>query len=58
MAVTMADIQKLRTMIGADMMDCKNALTEANGDMEKAIELIRKRRQAIAAKHNDRKASQ
>ena len=50
MAVTMADIQKLRTMTGAGMMDCKNALTEANGDMEKAIELIRKRRQAIFTK--------
>ena len=47
MAVTMADIQKLRTMTGAGMMDCKNALTEANGDMEKAIELIRKRGQVV-----------
>ena len=58
MAVTMADIQKLRTMTGAGMMDCKNALTEANGDMEKAIELIRKRGQAIAAKRSDREASE
>ena len=41
MAVTMADIQHLRKMTGAGMMDCKNALTEANNDMEKAIELIR-----------------
>jgi elongation factor Ts len=58
MAVTMAEIQKLRTMTGAGMMDCKNALTEANGDMEKAIELIRKRGQAIAAKRSDREASE
>ena len=58
MAVTMADIQKLRTMTGAGMMDCKNALTEAIGDIEKAIELIRKRGQAIAAKRSDREASE
>jgi elongation factor Ts len=58
MAVTMAEIQKLRTMTGAGMMDCKNALTESNGDMEKAIELIRKRGQAIAAKRSDREASE
>lgn len=54
----MADISKLRTMTGAGMMDCKNALTEAAGDMDKAIELIRKRGQAIAAKRSDREASE
>ena len=43
MAVTMADITKLRKMTGAGMMDCKNALTEAEGDFDKAIEIIRKR---------------
>lgn len=58
MAITMADISKLRTMTGAGMMDCKNALTEANGDMDKAIEIIRKRGQAIAAKRSDRDASE
>ncbi len=58
MAVTMAEIQKLRTMTGAGMMDCKNALTESNGDLEKAIELIRKRGQAIAAKRSDREAAE
>ena len=57
MAVTMAEISKLRTMTGAGMMDCKNALTEANGDMEQAIELIRKRFQSIAAKLSYREAS-
>ena len=46
MAVTMADIQHLRKMTGAGMMDCKNALSEANGDFDKAVEIIRKKGQA------------
>lgn len=54
----MAEITKLRTMTGAGMMDCKNALTEANGDIEKAIEIIRKKGQAIAAKRSDRDAAE
>lgn len=58
MAVTMADISKLRTMTGAGMMDCKNALTEAEGDFEKAIEIIRKKGQAVAAKRSDRDAEE
>jgi len=58
MAVTMADISKLRTMTGAGMMDCKNALIEANNDFEKAIEIIRKKGQAVAAKRSDREASE
>ena len=58
MAITMAEISKLRTMTGAGMMDCKNALTEANGDFDKAIETIRKKGQAIAAKRSDREASE
>ncbi len=58
MAVTMAEISKLRTMTGAGMMDCKKALQEAENDMDKAIELIRKRGQAIAAKRSDRDASE
>ena len=58
MAVTLADISKLRTMTGAGMMDCKNALTEANNDFEKAIEIIRKKGKAIAAKRSDREAAQ
>ncbi len=58
MAVSMADISKLRTMTGAGMMDCKKALEEANGDFEKAVEVIRKRGQAIAAKRSDREASE
>ena len=58
MAVTMADITHLRKMTGAGMMDCKNALTEAEGDFEKAIEIIRKKGQAVAAKRSDREASE
>jgi len=58
MAVTMAEISKLRTMTGAGMMDCKNALIEANNDMEAAIEIIRKKGQAVAAKRSDREASE
>ena len=58
MAITMAEISKLRTMTGAGMMDCKNALTEANGDFDKAIEIIRKKGQAVAAKRSDREASE
>lgn len=58
MAVTMADISKLRTMTGAGMMDCKNALIEAESDFDKAIEIIRKKGQAVAAKRSDREASE
>ncbi|MBP1676409.1 MAG: elongation factor Ts [Bacteroidetes bacterium] len=58
MAVTMADISKLRTMTGAGMMDCKNALNEAENDFEKAVEIIRKKGQAVAAKRSDREASE
>ena len=58
MAVTMAEITKLRKISGAGMMDCKNALTEANGDIDKAMEIIRKKGQAIAAKRSDREAAE
>lgn len=58
MAVTMAEITKIRTMTGAGMMDCKNALIESEGDFDKAIEIIRKRGQAVAAKRSDREASE
>ena len=58
MAVTMAEITKLRKMSGAGMMDCKNALNEANGDIDKAMEIIRKKGQAVAAKRSDRDASE
>ena len=58
MAVTMADITHLRKMTGAGMMDCKNALTESEGDFDKAIEIIRKKGQAVAAKREDREAAE
>ena len=58
MAVTMADIAHLRKMSGAGMMDCKNALEEANNDFEKAMEIIRKKGQVVAAKRSDREASE
>ena len=58
MAVTMAEITKLRKLSGAGMMDCKKALIEAEGDIEKAMEIIRKKGQAIAAKRSDRDASE
>ena len=58
MAVTMADIQHLRKMTGAGMMDCKNALAEADGCFDTAVEIIRKKGQAVAAKREDREASE
>ena len=58
MAVSIADIQKLRKMSGAGLADCKQALEEAESDFDKAMELIRKRGQAIAAKRSDRDASE
>ena len=58
MAVSMADITKLRKMTGAGMMDCKNALTESEGDFDKAVEIIRKKGQAVAAKRSDRETSE
>ena len=58
MAVTMADITKLRKMTGAGMMDCKNALTEADGDFDGAMKIIREKGQAVAAKRSDREASE
>jgi elongation factor Ts len=56
--VTIAEITKLRQATSAGMMDCKKALEEANGDMEKAIEIIRKKGQLVASKRADREASE
>ena len=58
MAVTINDIKKLRDMTGAGLSDCKKALIESDNDITKAMELIRKRGQAIAAKREDRQAAQ
>lgn len=53
-----ADVAKLRKMTGAGMMDCKTALQEADGDYDKATEIIRKKGQAVASKRADREASE
>lgn len=57
MAVSIADIQKLRKLTGAGLSDCKKALTESEGDFDKAMEVIREKGQAIAAKRSDRETS-
>jgi elongation factor Ts len=56
--ITAQDVNKLRTMTGAGMMDCKKALTEAEGDFEKAIEILRKKGQKVSASRSDRDAKE
>lgn len=58
MGVGLEDIKKLRTMTGAGLGDCKKALAEANGNIEEAKEIIRKKGQAVAAKRSDRDAAE
>ncbi len=58
MAISVADITKLRKMTGAGMVDCKKALTDTDGDFDKAIEEIRKKGLAVAAKRSDRETSE
>ena len=58
MMITASQVKDLREKTGAGMMDCKKVLTEANGDMEKAIELLRERGIAKAAKKSDRVAAE
>ena len=58
MAVTMAEITKLRNLTSAGLMDCKKALAETNGDIEAAVEILRKKGQAVAAKREDRQAAE
>ncbi len=57
MAVSIADVQKLRKLTGAGLADCKKALEETEGNIDKAIEIIREKGQAIAAKRSDRETS-
>jgi elongation factor Ts len=57
-AISAADINKLRQMTGAGMMDCRKALTETNGDFEAAIDWLRKQGQKVAAKRGDREAKE
>src|SRR6476620_7085441 len=54
--ITAQDVKKLRQMTGAGMMDCKKALTEAEGDFEKAIEILRKKGQKVSASRSDKDA--
>ncbi len=58
MNITAADVNKLRQMTGAGMMDCKKALQESDGDFEKAIDNLRKKGQKVAGKRADRDANQ
>ena len=58
MAASLEDIKKLRALTGAGLGDCKKALAEADGNIESAIEIIRKKGQAVAAKRSDREASE
>jgi elongation factor Ts len=57
-AISATDVNKLRQMTGAGMMDCKKALTEADGDFEKAIEILRKKGQKVSASRSDRDAKE
>ena len=56
--ITASEVNKLRKSTGAGMMDCKNALVEANGDFNSAIEILRKKGQKVAAKRADRESSE
>lgn len=56
--ISSADVARLRRMTLAGMMDCKKALEESNGDFEKAVEIIRKKGQAVASKRADRDATE
>ncbi len=56
--ITAAEVNNLRKQTGAGMMDCKKALTEAQGDFEKAVEILRKKGQKVAANRSDRSASE
>ena len=58
MSITAAEVNKLRKQTGAGMMDCKKALQEAEGNMDKAIEILRLKGQKVAAKRSDREASE
>lgn len=58
MAITAKDVNKLRQMTGAGMMDCKKALVEAEGDFDKAVELLRKKGQKVSASRADRETTE
>ena len=58
MAISAAQVKELRDKTGAGMMDCKSALTEANGDFQKAIEILRKKGASVTAKRAERTANE
>ena len=58
MSISAKDVKQLRDMTGAGMMDCKKALTEANGDIDGAIEILRKKGQKLSAKRAEREANE
>lgn len=58
MSISAQDVNKLRQMTGAGMMDCKKALTEANGDFEAAIDILRKKGQKVSASRSDKQATE
>lgn len=58
MNITAQDVMKLRKMTSAGMMDCKNALTEAEGDFQKAVDIIREKGKLVAAKRADRETNE
>ncbi|MFA4923960.1 MAG: translation elongation factor Ts, partial [Ignavibacteriaceae bacterium] len=58
MAITAKEVNDLRLKTGAGMMDCKKALTEAEGNIEKAIDILRKKGAAVAAKRADKAANE
>ncbi len=58
MAISAKQVKELRDKTGAGMMDCKKALTEADGDFEKAVELLRKKGASVAAKRSERTANE
>lgn len=58
MEISATQVNELRKKTGAGMMDCKKALTEANGDIEKAIEVLRKKGAAVAAKRAEKSANE
>jgi elongation factor Ts len=58
MSITAQDVNKLRQMTGAGMMDCKKALTEAEGDFEKAVDILRKKGQKVSASRADRETKE
>ena len=58
MAISLADIKKLRDMTSAGMMDCKNALTEAEGDFKRAVEILREKGKSTLSKRGDNETTQ